>query len=70
MQLADEPRLADACRPEERELVGDLLGDRVVERPLELRQLVLTPDEGRVEPARNELGALDETGESEGGERL
>jgi hypothetical protein len=46
VELADEPRLADPGRPQQRELVGDVLGDGVVEGPQELGELVLPADEG------------------------
>ena len=42
----------------------------MVEGSLELGELVLAADERRVEAARDELGALDEPVEAEGGDRL
>src|SRR5439155_11408164 len=56
-ELAGQPRLADAGRPEEREQVGDRFGEGPIERPLELGELALPADKRGVEPASKALGS-------------
>ena len=65
LELSNEPRLPDPGGSEQRELVGNSLGDGMVVGALELGELVFPADQGRVESARDELRALDETDEPE-----
>ena len=65
LELSNEPRLPDPGGSEQRELVGNSLGDGMVVGALELGELVFPADQGRVESARDELRALDEPDEPE-----
>src|SRR5204862_5513950 len=51
-QFGGEARLADSRRPEHRENAARALLDRALERVLEVRELVATADQRKVEPAR------------------
>ena len=69
-ELAREPRLADARRPEHRDKPADTLGDRTVKSRSHCRKLVPAPDKGSVVAPFEGGSPLDHADEAVRGNRV
>src|ERR687891_722095 len=68
-KLVDESRLADACRPQDREELARPVAERLLEGIVEPTPFTLAPENGRDEPTRVAALRVHESNEPQGGSR-